>query len=205
MAKKLHAAQVRIVRSRSPARGRLPRTGAPWAITGTPGTGKSRLAKVLAPRYRSVEVHELARARGCAREVRGGWEVDLVRLRRSLARHPTEGIDLVVGHLAHLLPVEGAVVLRCHPVVLRRRLDRARRGTPHERDENALAEALDLVASEVRARRLPFWELDTTGRSIRSVAADAARGLRARKPPRPSPVHWLADRSVTAHLLEWQP
>ncbi|MGB6442765.1 MAG: AAA family ATPase, partial [Thermoplasmata archaeon] len=101
------------------------------ALTGTPGTGKSSVAERLAPRWHCVEVASLARTHHAARTVAGGVEVDLPRLRRELAKPGgLRGIDVVVGHLAHLLPVRDVVVLRCHPIELEQRLRRARRGSP---------------------------------------------------------------------------
>lgn len=182
---------------------RVSRRFLPAALTGTPGVGKSAVARRLAGRWRVVEVRDLAVERRAARRTGRGWEVDLGRLRRSLRDRPAGDADLFVGHLAHLLPVRGAVVLRCQPVELYRRLDRARRGRRRDRGENALAESLDLVGSEVRGRRLPYWEVDTSARTPADVAEQVARALARGRPPSRSTVDWLADRRVTAHLLDW--
>ena len=175
----------------------------PVALTGTPGTGKSRVARRLAGQVRSVEVSELALRLGAARRVRGGVEVDLRKLRRTLARRSAWGdVELVVGHLAHLLPVRDAIVLRCRPTELEVRLRRARRGTLSDRFENFVSEATDVILIEaVRARRR-VWEVDTSGRTVRSVADEVARRLRSRGPKSYGRVDWLADARVTAHLLD---
>jgi adenylate kinase len=129
-------------------------------------------------------------------------EVELRKLRRSLSAGPAPPPAVLVGHLAHLLPVEGAIVLRCHPLVLRARLASARRGSPADRQENFVAEAIDLVAREARERRLPVWEIDTTRRTPRSVAHDVERILQTRGRVRSRTIDWLADPRVTAHLLD---
>ena len=183
--------------------GRTPKRGrGPLAITGTPGSGKSRAARELPPSWGAREVGELAVDRGTGRRRRDHVQVDLARLRRSLSRRPPTGPYLLVGHLAHLLPVDGAIVLRCHPLVLRDRLAAARRGTPAERQENLVAEAIDLVVREARERRLPVWEIDTTDRTPRSVARAIERIVRDRRPVRGPAIDWLADPRVTAHLLD---
>jgi len=173
------------------------------ALTGTPGTGKSSVARRLAPRFRSVEVRDLAKALGASRPGRNGLRVDLVALSRAVRRPGTlEGIDLVVGHLAHLLPLEEAIVLRCHPRELLARLRRARRGSPADRQANYVCEACDTIVIEARALRRRVREIDTTARSVDSVARAVARCLRGRVPTRTATVDWLSDPEVTAHLLD---
>ncbi len=193
------------------ARSRRPRTKPgtggpsrpPAALTGTPGVGKSTVARLLRQRWPSVEVAALARASRTARRLGRDLVVDLPRLRRVALRLPElREKELLVGHLAHLLPVRQAIVLRCHPVELLRRLARARRGTAAERRANAECEALDLVLAEAVAAGLAVYEVDTTGRRPRAVAAEVARRLRAPGPSRFGRVDWLADRSVTEHLLD---
>jgi adenylate kinase len=178
----------------------------PIALTGTPGTGKSAVARHLAGTLRSREVGELANELGCARRVRGVWQVDLSRLRRVLqGRRPWGGVDLVVGHLAHLLPIRDVLVLRCHPEELLRRLRRARRGSPLDRSENYVAEATDVVLWEAVGPGRRVWEIDTTGRSVERVAALVARRWRTRGRPTYGGIDWLADPRVTAHLLRLDP
>jgi len=111
----------------------------------------------------------------------------------------------VVGHLAHLLPIRDTIVLRCHPRELARRLARARRGTPREKNENLVAEATDVILLEAIGRGRRIWEVDTTGRSVDSVARDVRRRIRRRGPPSYGKVDWLSDRWVSEHLLDWSP
>ncbi len=177
----------------------------PWALTGTPGTGKSTVARLLPRRWRVIEVAELARRLGAARGRGRHVVVDLAALRRRMGRVHGE-YDVLVGHLAHLLPVRGSVVLRCHPRELDRRLRRTRRGPAADRRANVVCEATDLVLLEAIGRGRPVVEVDTTGRTAGSVARQVARllahpagpGARAR-------TDWLADPWVTAHLLEAGP
>lgn len=179
---------------------------APTALTGTPGTGKSTVARWLARSYRTVEVGELAERLGTASRGSGGLRVDLERLRVRLRRPGAWGeTDVVVGHLAHLLPVREVVVLRCHPRELGRRLARGRRGGERERHENYVAEALDVVLLEALGPGRRVWEVDTTGRSPQQVARSVARRLRLRGPSSYGSVDWLADPLVTAHLLDRGP
>ncbi|MGA8542990.1 MAG: AAA family ATPase [Thermoplasmata archaeon] len=175
----------------------------PVALTGTPGTGKSAVARALRGRFRSIEVSELARALDAAKPVKGGVEVDLSALRRRMRRSPLlRETDFVVGHLAQLLPLRDVVVLRCHPVELERRLKRARRGTPAERHENFVAEATDVVLLEALGPGRRVWEIDTSRRSVAGVAEEVARRVQRRGRSSYGTVDWLSDRRLTAHLLD---
>jgi len=177
--------------------------GAAVALTGTPGTGKSAVGRLLGRSLRVIEVTDLAHHLGAARGRGRNVEVDLGKLVRAARKDRTlEGYDVVVGHLAHFLPVSGVAVLRCHPIELRRRLGRARRGTPAERQANLVCEATDLILSEARATGRPVFEIDTTHRSVAEVAAEVRRWIRRGGPPRWGTVGWLADPRVTAHLLD---
>lgn len=154
---------------------------------------------------RSVtEVSALALRTGAGRRTgRREVEVDLARLARRL--RVSEGLPpgtIVVGHLAHLLPIRDVVVLRCRPDELARRLHRARRGTTADRQENFLAEALDVVGAEARGLRRRVWELDTTGSTVTEVAGRVGRIADRRPPPAAARVDWLSDERVSAHLLD---
>ncbi|MGA7860958.1 MAG: AAA family ATPase [Thermoplasmata archaeon] len=186
---------------RSAARRTTRRRG--WvALTGTPGTGKSKTARRLSSRLHAVEVKDLALQLGAGRRRGpGSVEVDLTTLRRafrSFARSSPDGV--VVGHLAHFLPVSYIVVLRCNPVELARRLRGARR-TPGDRTANVLSEALDIVLVEALAAGVPVREVDTTDRSVAEVARIVEGLVRRRPAARYGQVSWLADHRVTEELL----
>jgi adenylate kinase len=176
-------------------------------LTGTPGTGKSAAVARLDGRLDSVEIDALAVRLGAGRRTRRGYTlVDLARLRRRLHVALSDPMPrLLVGHLAHLLPVRDVIVLRCHPVVLAQRLDRAHRGSEADRKANVVCEATDYVLIEALAwatrwkRRL--WELDTTHLSPDSVAEQVVRLVRIRPPSQYGRVDWLADPIVTEHLF----
>lgn len=188
---------------RRPDPGRAPPR--PVALTGTPGTGKSSVAAALAPR-RSAEVGELALGWGAAERTADGVEVDLSALRRKArAPHAFGSVELVVGHLAHLLPLRDVVVLRCRPDLLARRLARARRGTREERQENVVAEATDLILLEAVRAGHRVWEVDTTHRSVADVAREVERRIARRGPSDYGRVAWLRDPRVTAQLLDGEP
>lgn len=172
------------------------------ALTGTPGTGKSAVARALPSSWNVMEVAELGPRLGAARRRGNGVEVDLVRLARAFRSGSSRKVDVVVGHLAHLLPLRDVIVLRCHPEELRRRLAEAGRGSAADRQENVVAEATDIILLEALRLRRRVWEVDTTGRTPRSVAREVTERVRRRGPPSYGRVDWLSDPRVTAHLLD---
>jgi len=173
------------------------------ALTGTPGTGKSTVAARLSSAWRAVEVADLALQLRTGRPSRSGSEVDVRATARAWRAGQAPPADLVVGHLAHLLPIRDVIVLRCHPRELARRLVRARRGPERERFANLVCEATDAVLVEALSLRRRVWEVDTTGRTLESVAREVARRIRRRGPPSYGRVDWLSDAWVGKHLLDW--
>jgi adenylate kinase len=130
-------------------------------ITGTPGTGKSAAGDALQWQgYTVVRVKDTTAPYVIGTDTeRNTAIIDEERWAAGFRR--VDGF--VEGLLAHYLPVDRIVVLRCNPKTLKERL-RAR-GYPEEKVlENAECEALDLVLIETAERHLPgnILEIDTT-------------------------------------------
>jgi adenylate kinase len=139
-------------------------------ITGTPGTGKSAVGEELARRGHAV-VH-LAATVGPyiigEDEKRDARIIDVDRWTAAFV--PVDGF--VEGHIAHLLPCDRIVVLRCRPDALRKRLA-LRKYRDSKIRENADAEALDVCLVETAEAFLPsqILEVDTTTLTV-SESAD---------------------------------
>jgi adenylate kinase len=131
-------------------------------ITGTPGTGKSMIGCELARRGHNV-VHLTATVGPYVigeDEERDAQIIDVDRWAAEFV--PVDGF--VEGHMAHLLPCDRIVVLRCRPDELRVRLAQ-RKYQQRKIQENADAEALDVCLIETVETFEPsqIFELDTTG------------------------------------------
>ncbi|MFI5418903.1 MAG: adenylate kinase family protein [Candidatus Lutacidiplasmatales archaeon] len=186
----------------SPGRAPDPEWALRVALTGTPGTGKSSVADALPRRIRREEVAEAALRLGAGHRNGRAVHVDLDALAKRLKREGgLGGPQVLVGHLAHLLPVRHVVLLRCDPRVVERRLARARRGTRVSRRENASAEATDAILFEALERAQVVYEIDTTRRSPGSVAREVTRWMEGAREPRFGTVDWLSVPAVTAQLL----
>jgi adenylate kinase len=133
-------------------------------ITGTPGTGKTSVAGELARRGYPV-LHLSDTISGYVIEKDEARDTSIIDEERWAAEFiPYEGF--VEGHLAHLLPCDKIVVLRCRPDILMERLKTRGYGEEKIR-ENALAEALDVILIETVDSFSPeqIYELDTTDKS----------------------------------------
>jgi adenylate kinase len=147
------------------------------ALTGTPGVGKSTVARLLAEEgFHAIEAGDLAKENGLLLDLdeeRGSYDVDvdgLIELTDEM-----RGDVVFVGHLSHLLNVDMIIILRCQPSILADRL-RAR-GYPREKvAENVEAEALDVILIESIESGAEVYEIDTT-RMAPEETADAVMDI----------------------------
>jgi adenylate kinase len=143
-------------------------------ITGTPGTGKSLVGSELARRgHTVVHLTNTVGPYGIGDdEDRDARIIDVDRWAAEFV--PVDGF--VEGHLAHLLPCDRIVVLRCRPDELKIRLSRRKYREAKIR-ENADAEAIDVCLIETVEKFSPeqILELDTTARDAISCADQIER------------------------------
>ena len=130
-------------------------------ITGTPGTGKTMVGTELARRGHTV-VHLTTTVGPYVTgddEERDAQIIDIDRWAAEFV--PVDGF--VEGHIAHFLPCDRIVVLRCRPDKLKKRLA-LRKYRKEKIQENADAEALDVCLIETVEGFAPdqILELDTT-------------------------------------------
>jgi adenylate kinase len=96
------------------------------ALTGTPGTGKTRLSEELQGLVEIQNQSILAETKGFLGQDDGGSkEIDVEGLSTILVEEwssPPEKTQLIDGHLSHLLPVDAIIILRAHPLVIDARL-----------------------------------------------------------------------------------
>jgi adenylate kinase len=154
------------------------------AVTGTPGTGKTTATDLLETDLDVVHLTEVIKQEGF--DQGEDTERDTLVADMDALESWFEGREdvLVESHLAHHLPVDRVVVLRCHPADLEDRL--GERGEPDAKAaENAESEALDVVLSEaVETHGLDsVYEIDTTDREPAAVAGEIARVVAGEREP----------------------
>lgn len=147
-----------------------------YALTGTPGTGKSSVSEELRTRgYDVVDGKRFIIEHGLMGELdeeRDTHEVDLDLLNDALEPfRASEGLVILDSHLSHFMDSHGIIVLRCAPDVLAGRLE-ARGYGPEKVRENVQAEVLDVILCEATESDIPVYEVDCTSCTV-PESADA--------------------------------
>ncbi len=161
------------------------------ALTGTPGTGKTTVAALLA--YRILDINSLVRGGmnlGLDPE-RGCLEADMDALAGHLASLDFSETTILEGHFSHHF-ADWAIVLRLSPSALRPRLE-ARRYSQAKIRENLEAEALDVILVEAVEMCRRVDEIDTTGKSAEEVARTVEDIIEGRLHLPPGNVDWLEE------------
>ncbi len=134
-------------------------------LTGTPGVGKTFLAKRLAEEFDLVyvDVNKIILQRKWFRVVAGEKEVDLRKLRGFLLRVLKKEKRVVIeSHLLceFFLPCD-IVVLRCRPDVLFKRLSK-RSYSLKKTSDNVLSEVLDYCVIKAEERYKNVFQVDNS-------------------------------------------
>lgn len=172
------------------------------AVTGTPGTGKTTATSDLPVPV--IHLNEAIRDAGLhdGRDPeRDSLYADLEAVESWLDANAPAGDHVVESHLAHLLPADRVVVLRCRPDVVESRL-RDRGESDAAARENAESEALDAVLAgaveEHGADRV--YELDVTDLTPDAVAAEIEAVLAGERDPRAGVVDFTDYLDVAGSL-----
>jgi adenylate kinase len=184
-------------------------------ITGTPGTGKTTVSRLLATELRGcyVELNILLKRKGIDYtydEKRKTHIVSVKRLHfalRKAAARADHGL-VIDSHVAlgpgRLPKVVRAVVLRCNPTILEQRLERKRWSKSKIR-ENLQGEILDICLWD--AVKNYGWntilEIDTTKKTPRHVVQLIMKNLYKKRIQNQPTVHWLSDLKRKAILARY--
>ena len=162
-------------------------------LTGTPGTGKTTVSDLVAERTGLDVIHLNDAIRDETLYTERDAERDsLVADVEAIETWLGDREGIVESHLSHLLDAEAAVVLRCQPAELEKRL-RERGESEAKARENAESEALDVILSEAvdRFGTDAVYEIDTTDRSPEDVADDVVAAVEGEMEPRAGTVNFI--------------
>jgi adenylate kinase len=148
------------------------------ALTGTPGTGKTSISKILHSKgFEIVDLNRVACEKGLLigkDEKRDSNIVDVDRFNGYVTEnYARKDIVFIEGHLAHLLrSVDKIFVLRCHPSELRKNL--SKKGWNNQKiEENVEAEILDIILCEtldIHAKNNIF-EINVSGKPLDEIVS----------------------------------
>jgi adenylate kinase len=122
------------------------------AITGVPGSGKTTISKELERKgFKIIDLNAYSEKVNCTK----GDEVDVDCLMKEFRGN--EGF-LFDGHFSHLLPIYGAIIMKCSPEVLLLRLQE-RHYSREKIEENMDCLLMDCIYSEC-IDRLPYNRIE---------------------------------------------
>ena len=148
------------------------------ALSGTPGTGKTSTAKLLNDcniinLNRLIKDHKLYTG---VDHKRDSFIADQKKIQKKI-NHEMQNINrgnsnntiIIEVHLSHKLEnIDAVIVLRCHPSVLKKRLEE--RGYSKSKiKENIDAEALDIILSEAAQVCEQVYEINTTRNTVQQT------------------------------------
>lgn len=160
----------------TPAKGRihslyqLPtnmREGCRVALSGTPGTGKTTISRLLQSEgFDVLSLEKIAEKYNCLGELDTSDDskpIDIELLISILSNAwdiMPENITIIDGHLSHFLPCDHTIILRCKPDILEDRL--AKRGYSNKKIQGNVEWELIGSAWNDNEDRDGWLELDTT-------------------------------------------
>lgn len=148
------------------------------AISGTPATGKTGVARLVGKRlgWKVVELNQLARERGLYSgydEERKADVVDLGKIQKALNNIEVPNM-IIESHYAHEMKCDMVIMLRANPEELRKRA-REKSWSSKKTEENVLAEIMDVCKQDALDSGMKVFEVDTTGKTPGKVAGEAVR------------------------------
>ena len=167
------------------------------AVTGTPGTGQTSVCTLLKG-VTVIDLHTLAEGHSelfSRDKKRKSLDVDVKTLRKFIPK--SDGATILDGHLSHHMKPDFAIVLRCSPEVLAKRLAK-RRWSKAKVRENIEAEAVDVILIEAMDSCNEVFEIDTTEMTPLQVSKAVAEIIRGESGKyRPGNVDWSSE------VMDW--
>ena len=136
------------------------------ALTGTPGTGKTTLSRLLD--FSVISINDYYPKISNGKDTEGNWLIDIDKMNKEIEVSSFSN-TIFEGHTSHFLEsLDVVVVLRCHPDKLKERLV-VRKYNEEKLRENLEAEALNIISEEAinEYGERKVYELDTTSLDLK--------------------------------------
>jgi adenylate kinase len=183
-------------------------------LTGTPGTGKTTIAKELEKGgMRVIELNKIVMDSGAYESIDRDRSAKVIKpqaVKRALTKALSsgEGTVLVEGHFGELVPskfVVIAIVLRTYPLELMERLKKKQYSDEKVR-ENVEAELLDscLIAAVNAFGEEKVVEVDTTGLEPEEVVGKVKEAMDGKGLP-PGSTNWISKLEDEGKLRDLIP
>lgn len=136
------------------------------AITGTPGTGKTKTAKILASLLdaKLISINQLienGKLKYTYDKKRKTKETTTIQLKKAVSQEIEKGkVNILEGHLSHLVKADYIFIFRTNPKELEKRFKK-RAWAKSKIRENVIAEFIDEITIEAGIRKNVF-EIDTS-------------------------------------------
>ena len=139
-------------------------------VSGTPGTGKTSIAKYVAEKLNYEYVHIGEEEEYVCGEEEGVKVIDINKMIKWLIKKQelSKKTLIIDSHLSHYFPAERTricIITRCDPAELKIRLMK-RHYSKRKIEINLEAEAMDLILQEALENGHRVYEIDTTNKSV---------------------------------------
>jgi adenylate kinase len=148
------------------------------AISGTPASGKTIVAKLVGIRlgWMVVNLNKLAHERKLYSgydEERKTQVVDLGKIQKALNNIEAQNL-IIESHYAHEMKCDLVIVLRANPQEIRKR-GREKGWSKKKIEENVVAEIMEVCKQEALDGGRKVFEVDTTGKKPEKVASEVVK------------------------------
>lgn len=151
------------------------------AISGTPATGKTTVAKLAGKMlgWKVLELNQFAHERGLYSgydEERKTDVVDIVRIQEALDNITVPDM-IIESHYAHEMRCDMVVILRANPAELRKR-GSEKGWSSKKTEENVMAEIMEVCKQDALECGRKVFEVDATGKSPGKVSGEVVKVIK---------------------------
>ena len=157
-------------------------------ITGSPGTGKSTLAKLLAQKlgFFRLNLHYYYKSISLRYDTQKKcYDIDLNKFIKLVAKKSSQNNLIIDSHIAHLLPkkmVDWCIVLTCSDLKQLSQRLRKRKYSAKKIEENLQAEIFQVCLTEAQVNKHKILDFDTAKKKVTLIVKEMVRVIKKNQP-----------------------